>query len=508
MTASIISGGRELTGQDLSDRARRAAGGLVAMGIGEGDSIALLLRNDLVFFEVHAAAALVGAYVVPINWHFRTDEALHVLRDSGSKLLVAHADLRAVLGEELPQRLPVLWVETPAEIQAAYELAAAPLPGRTWQQWLEEQLPFNGQAASPRMGLIYTSGTTGKPKGVRREPADPDMQARMAKLMGTALGLQPGRVIRTAITGPIYHAAPFTYAVVAAQLGGLVVLQPRFDAEELLSLVERHRLTHLHLVPTMFVRLLKLPELVRSRYDLSSLTFVAHGAAPCPPHVKRAMIEWWGPVIHEYYGGTETGGAVCHGSEESLAKPGTIGRAMEGCSIRILAPDGRICTAGEVGEVYIRTQSFPDFTYHGRDEDRRAIAAADGYVTIGDVGYLDADGYLFLCDRARDMVISGGVNIYPAEIEATLLDLEGVRDCAVFGVPDEEFGEALCAVIEAESGAGLTEDQVRDHVQQRLAGYKVPKLVRFDDNLPREDSGKIFKRRLRDAYWAGSGRTI
>jgi len=508
MTAAIISGDRTLSGEQLSERARRAAGGLRAIGIGEGDCIALLLRNDLVFFEVQAAAALIGAYVVPINWHFRADEALHVLTDSGSKLLVAHVDLGDVFAGGIPDGFPVLWVETPPEIRAAYALPAAPAPGSTWHQWLEAQTPYTGDPASPRMGLIYTSGTTGKPKGVRREPAGPDMQARMAKLMGTALGLQPGVPIRTAITGPIYHAAPFTYSVVAAQLGELVVLQPRFDAEELLALIETHRLTHLHLVPTMFVRLLKLPEDVRARYDLSSLSFVAHGAAPCPPHVKRAMIDWWGPVINEYYGGTETGGAVCHGSAEALVKPGTVGRAMEGCSIRILAPDGRICAPGEVGEVYIRTQSFPDFTYHGRDEDRRAVAAADGYVTIGDVGYLDSDGYLFLCDRVRDMVISGGVNIYPAEIEATILQLAGVRDCAVFGVPDDEFGEALCAVIEPDAGAELTADAVRNHVRDRLAGFKVPKLVRFEANLPREDSGKIFKRRLRDAYWAGSGRNI
>jgi len=451
---------------------------------------------------------MVGAYVVPINWHFRAEEALHVLTDSGAKLLVAHVDLKDVLGPDLPVELPILWVETPPEIRAAYGLPAVQYPGNTWNSWADMQMPFPGEAASPRMGLIYTSGTTGKPKGVRREPADPRMQARMAQLMGTALGLRPGVTIRTAITGPIYHAAPYTYAVVAGQLGELVVLQPRFDAEELLALVEQHRLTHLHMVPTMFVRLLKLPENVRRRYDLSSLCFVAHGAAPCPPHVKRAMIDWWGPVIHEYYGGTETGGAVCHNSEEALAKPGTVGRAMEGCSIRILAPDGRICEASEIGEVYIRTESFPDFTYHGRDEDRRKIAAADGYLTIGDVGYLDSDGYLFLCDRARDMVISGGVNIYPAEIEATLLELKGVRDCAVFGVPDDEFGEALCAVIEPDGTTELTADDVRNHVRDRLAGFKVPKLVRFDESLPREDSGKIFKRRLRDAYWAGSGRTI
>ncbi len=508
MTADFISGNRRLSGEDLSDRSRRAASGLAALGIGEGDSVALLLRNDLVFFEVVAAAALIGAYVVPINWHFRADEALYVLQDSRAKLLVTHVDLRPVLGSALPAAFPVLWVETPAELCAAYGISSTPAPGPTWADWRAVHPPYSGTPARARMGLIYTSGTTGKPKGVRREPAGPRMQARMAKLMGTALGLRPDTIIRTCITGPIYHAAPYTYSVVAGQIGELVVLQPRFDPEELLALVEQHRLTHLHLVPTMFVRLLRLPEEVRGRYDLSALVFVAHGAAPCPPRVKQAMINWWGPIIHEYYGGTETGGAVCHTSEEALAKPGTVGRPMEGCDIRILGPDGTQLPIGEPGEVYIRSENFPDFTYHGRDEERLKVGAEGGYVSIGDIGYLDADGYLFLCDRVRDMVISGGVNIYPSEIEAVLLDLPGVRDCAVFGVPDDEFGEALCSVIEVQDGAELTEDAVRKHVRDRLASYKVPKLVRFDASLPREDSGKIFKRRLRDAYWADTGRAI
>jgi len=228
-----------------------------------------------------------------------------------------------------------------------------------WSAWRDSHAPMAGDPRPPRVGLIYTSGTTGKPKGVRRQPVDAAMAARMSRLMGTALGLVPGESIRTVITGPIYHSAPNAYATVAARLGELVVLAPRFDPEALLAMIERYRITHIHVVPIMFVRLLSLSDAVRHRYDLSSLRFVAHGAAPCPPEVKRAMIDWWGPVIHEYYGGTETGGAVCHTSAEALAKPGTVGRAMEGCTIRIVAPGGRTCAIDEPGEAISVRPAFP-----------------------------------------------------------------------------------------------------------------------------------------------------
>jgi long-chain acyl-CoA synthetase len=313
--------------------------------------------------------------------------------------------------------------------------------------------------------------------------------------------------MRTVITGPVYHSAPNAYALAAARDGGLVVLQPRFDAEELLQLIERHQITHLHMVPTMFVRLLQLPDTVKRRYDLSSLRFVVHAAAPCPPDVKRQMIDWWGPVINEYYGGTETGGVVFHTAEEALRKPGTVGRPIDTAVVKIFGPEGSELGPNEIGEVYMRLPGAPDFTYTGMEQARREVER-DGLITCGDVGYLDSDGYLFLCDRQRDMVISGGVNIYPAEIEAVLIGAPGVRDCAVFGIPDAEYGEALCAFIETRDGAQVTAEDIRAFLRPHLAGYKIPKTIEFRDALPREDSGKIFKRKLREPYWEATGRRI
>eukprot|EP01036_Dinobryon_divergens_P052639 gene52639-70372_t len=263
----------------------------------------------------------------------------------------------------------------------------------------------------------------------------------------------------------------------------------------------------MHIVPTMFVRLLRLPDDVKARYDVSSLRFVSHGAAPCAPAVKRQMIEWWGPVINEYYGATETGVVVWHGSEDALRKPGTVGRAVPGATVRVVDDQGRDVAMGEVGEIYVRGPHLADFTYNNDDAKRREVALGQ-LVTVGDIGYVDADGFLFLCDRKRDMIISGGVNIYPAEIEGVLIQMPGVRDCAVFGIPDEEFGEQICAYVEPVAGAGLNVTSVRAYLAEHLARYKVPRVVEFIAALPREDSGKIFKRKLRAPYWEKAGRSI
>ena len=355
--------------------------------------------------------------------------------------------------------------------------------------------------------MIYTSGTTGVPKGVTRpRPSAAQLQV-MDGISKITYGLEPNAGIVVLMNGPMYHSATYTYAMIAFRHRCSIVLQPRFDAEGLLRLIEQHRITHMHMVPTMFVRLLRLPEETKRRYDLSSLRFIVHGAAPCPPEVKQAMIQWWGPIINEYYGATETGIAVWHSSEEALRKPGTVGRAIQGGIVRILDPQGRALPAGEIGEVYVRQTALPDFTYH-RNAAARAEVGRDGLATVGDVGYLDEDGYLYLCDRKRDMVISGGVNIYPAEIESALIAMRGVRDCAVFGIPDDEYGEQLCACIELEAGHTLVAEDVSTFLRARLANYKVPKVIRFVAALPREDSGKIFKRRLRDPYWRGRQRHI
>jgi long-chain acyl-CoA synthetase len=332
-----------------------------------------------------------------------------------------------------------------------------------------------------------------------RDTVSPGVLMQMVMTTMKRMGIGPG--VATILPAPLYHTAPNTLAVLAMKIGMDITLLDRFDAEGFLAAVERHRIQQVQMVPTMFTRLLRLPQDIRDRYDVSSLKSVVHSAAPCPAHIKRQMIDWLGPIVTEYYGGSETGPVVWCTSEEWLAHPGTVGMPADGAQVRIVTPEDEEAPVGEVGVVYIKSAEYwPGFTYHGDDKKRREMEL-DGFVTVGDMGRLDAEGYLYLTDRANDMVISGGVNIYPAEIESVLYQMPAVRDCAVFGIPDEEYGESLAAHIEVGDDSMLTEDDVRAFVRTKLAGFKVPKLVVFDDDLPREDSGKLFKRRIRDQYW-------
>ena len=510
MSGSLILGEDRLATQTMLAQAARAAGGLARdFGVGEGDTVALLMRNDFGFLEATFAADRLGAYAVPINWHFKIDEIVHILKDSAAKVLVVHADLLAGLDvERLPAGLPLIVVATPAALQDAYALDAAVCavpPGAVeWPRWRDTFEARSEPAPAERASMIYTSGTTGRPKGVRREP----MQAHHLALIRerqALIGAAPEQV--NLINGPLYHAAPNAQALAAVRAGGTLVIQPRFDAEDLLRLIERHRVSHMHMVPTMFVRLLRLPEAARRRYDLSSLCWILHAAAPCPPDVKRAMIDWWGPIINEYYGATETGMVVFCDSAQWLENPGTVGAPVPGAEIRILDDARRELGAGEVGEIFARYDGFSDFTYQNNDEARQENRHGTLF-SVGDVGYLNDNGFLFISDRKRDMVISGGVNIYPVEIEAALLAHPEIRDCAVFGIPDSEFGEVLAVVIEPLASSSLDEPQVRAHIRSRLAGYKVPRIVIFDERMPREDSGKIRKRELRERYWQQAGRAI
>jgi long-chain acyl-CoA synthetase len=470
-----------------------------------------MLRNDFAFLEATLASGLVGAYATPLNWHFTAEEAGYILRDAGARALVVHADLWPQIAAGVPESVAVFAVSTPPEICTAYGISAAaaaiPADLTVWDEWIARHEPLVGEAPPPRASMLYTSGTTGRPKGVRRDPLPPSMAAANQAAYGHAFGLRPDTPATVLMTGPMYHSAPNAYARTALRVGATIVLQPRFDAEEMLALIERHRISHMHAVPTMFVRLLKLPEAVRRRCDVSSLRFVIHGAAPCPPAVKRAMIEWWGPVIHEYYGATEMGIPAWIGATDWLKRPGAAGRVVEGATVKIFDDAGRELPPGEVGEIYVRVNYMPEFTYQGQDAVRREISRGD-LVTVGDVGRLDRDGYLYLCDRKRDMVISGGVNIYPAEIEAALVAHPAVKDCAVFGIPDDEFGESLCAHVELQPGKAATADEIRAHLAEHLAKFKIPKTIVFAASLPREDSGKIFKRKLRAPYWQKAGRSI
>jgi long-chain acyl-CoA synthetase len=498
----IISGARERTRDQLFARASRASTAFDAIGVGPGDSVALMLRNDFPFLETAFAVGRLGAHAVPINWHFLADEAEHILRDSGAKAVVVHADLLPQIEATIPSHVEVLVVETPPEIARAHgvsgENARVPEGRIDYEDWLTSQEEWDQAPRSSPGSMIYTSGTTGKPKGVRRKPPTGEQMQLGRKVGAEIYGFGPDA--RAVVTGPMYHIAPNVFALAIAALGDRLVLQPKFDPLELLGLIEEHAITTLNIVPTMFVRLLRLPKDERERFNLSSLTHVVHNAAPCPPDVKRAMIEWWGPVIIELYGGTESGPAAACNSEEWLAHPGTVGRAVEGSRLHVLDDEGNTLPVGEIGEVFMHSSTNSEFTYHGREAERAEIEK-NGLITLGDVGYLDEDGYLYLCDRKRDMVISGGVNIYPAEIENALIGIEGVGDCAVFGIPDAEFGESLLALIEKEAGSTITAESVRAELLHRLARYKVPKRIEFGHDLPREDTGKIYKRKLRDPYW-------
>ncbi|MBL8383531.1 MAG: AMP-binding protein [Burkholderiales bacterium] len=498
MTDGIAFGARHVGAAELAGLIARHAGALDAAGVRPGGTVALLLRNDIAFPVLSLAIARLGATALPINWHLRPDEVDYLLADSGAAHLIGHADLLAPLGPAAggPARFALA---TPPEIAAAYGIEAPPVPPASdWQRRVDAAAAWDGPARPAPPTMLYTSGTTGRPKGVCRPPLDAAGLQRVAASMAHVFGTRPG--MRTLAVAPMYHGAPNAMALSTLRGGGALVILPRFDAEATLEAIDAHRITHVFMVPTMFVRLLRLPAAVRACFRLDSLERVVHGAAPCAPEVKRAMIDWLGERIVDYYGATELGPITSVTASEWLQRPGTLGRAVPGARIAIYDASGQRLPAGVAGEIYAVNDNYPDFTYHNLPA-HRAEVGRDGLVTCGDVGHLDADGYLFLGDRRRDMIISGGVNIYPAEVEAALALMPGVADSAVFGIPDAEFGEAVCAHVQPLPGAALDAAAVRAFLRERIAGYKVPRQVEIAATLPREESGKIIKRKLRAPYW-------
>ncbi len=509
MVATIIAGETRRDGAAIQERALRGVGGLARLGIGTGDVVAVMLRNEPEFLEAMLIARHAGCYSCPINRHYKADEAGYILRDCSAKALIIHADLLRQIEGGVPPGIPVIVVEPAAETRAAFRLAPeqCTVPDGTieYEGWLAGSPVYDGPPRQVHASLPYSSGTTGRPKGVMRKPPPPELFARMVEITQTALGIKPG--MRTAMVAPLYHSAPASYGMQSLLFGELVLIHERFDPERLLADIETHRLDRLYLVPTHFVRLLRLPDAVKRRHDLSSVEFVASTGSPCPPEVKRQMIEWWGPVINEAYASSEAGFITLLTAAEAQARPGSAGRPLLGADVRILNDAGEVLPPFEPGLIYCRQEAYPDFTYINRPEDRKAIDR-DGLIAVGDVGYFDRDGYLYICDRKSDMVISGGVNIYPAEIEAVLITMPDIADCAVFGIPDAEFGEALAAHIQPHNSAKIEREAVRTFLRERIADYKVPRVIEFSDALPREESGKIFKRRLRDPYWKEAGRRI
>ena len=501
----LIFGEQNCSATDIDDAAQRAAASLQALGIKENDAIAVILRNDIPYFIIHEASHYLGFDVVPVNWHLKPAEVDFILADCRARAVIVHADLLTEELVEIVKDSPVIVVNPPAEILQSYGARSGKYmrgPGfLDWDDWMKESSPPAALDKDFRPPLFYTSGSSGRPKAVLRNNVTPEIAAGISARTRYAWGFDQ-RPARSVMTGPLYHSAPSGYANMVLQSGGTLVLAARFNAEGLLAMIEQYEITHLHLVPTMFVRLLNLPEDVRRGYGLDSLVHVTHGAAPCPADVKKSMIDWWGNVIHEYYAMTETGIITCCSPDEWLEHEGTVGRPAPGVGIEVRDEDGNRRSALEEGVICVKHEGTHCISYLNNDEGSAALQQ-NGFLVTGDIGYLDEGGFLFISSRQSDMVISGGVNIYPAEIEAELIAMENITDCVVFGIPDAEFGERLVAVIEKR---GVADGEViAAHLVSRLANYKLPRVYEFVDHLPREDSGKVKKQLIKQEYLAKHG---
>jgi long-chain acyl-CoA synthetase len=477
---------------ELNANANRLARAWREQGVERGDAVALMVSNRPQFAEVVAAVQRSGLRLTPVNWHLTADEAAYIVGDCQARVFVADArfaEVAAAAAERSPGATVRMAVGGDIPGFTRYDVAVAGHDG--------------ADIPDPVLGssMLYTSGTTGRPKGVHRSEPPPTSG------LGRLFGYVPGESLHLA-TGPLYHAAPLAFSLAQPLLAGVgVVLMDRWTPEETLRLVAEHRITHSHMVPTMFHRLLALPDEVRAAADVSSLRMVLHGAAPCPVSVKKAIIDWWGPVLLEYYAATEGTGTFVT-SAEWLQRPGTVGKPANPDHIRVFDPvSGDPLPPGEVGTVYLRAPKVGRFDYFG-DPDKTASSYRGDYFTMGDVGYVDDDGYLFLTDRSADLIISGGVNVYPAEVEAELLGHPAVGDAAVIGVPDPDWGEMVVAVVELRDGVQASDglaDALIEHCRARLAHFKCPRRVDFTDALPRTDTGKLYKRRLRDQYREAAG---
>ncbi|QFG20542.1 AMP-binding protein [Actinomadura sp. WMMB 499] len=489
--------------RDLNERTDRLTAALRGLGLAVGDAIAIHSGNRREYFELMCAAGHIGLRYVLVNWHWTADELRYVLTDSGARVLFsedAFGDIAREGSDGLALEARVA-IGGPVEGFAPYEEFVA--SGAT------------GEPADQSMGapMIYTSGTTGRPKGVSRKLLGAGAPIETSTLVAAAFAeiLRIPEAGRSLLVGPVYHSAQWLWSQGFLTSGRAVVMRRDFDAAETLRLIDAHRITHVHLVPTQFVRMLRLDPDVRAAFDGSSLVSVWHGAAPCSPEIKRRVIDWFGPVVHEYYGSTESSVNSVITAAEWLERPGSVGRPLPTTEVHVLREDGEAAAPGEAGKLWFRYAGGEDVVYWGDEAKTRSIHRDDGLFTTGDIGYLDEDGYLFLADRAIDMIISGGVNIYPAEIEGVLITHPAVRDVAVFGIPDDEFGEQVKAAVEpadgAEPSAALAAELIA-HVREKLAGYKAPRSIDFVDAMPRTPTGKLYKRLLRDPYWEGRAQKI
>ncbi|MFI7421652.1 AMP-binding protein [Nonomuraea sp. NPDC049684] len=478
--AVIDTDGTRTTYGELLARVNQVSHGLRARGLGKGDVVAGVLTNGIDAVVMLMATGQIGLYYVPVNWHLTESEVSYILADCDAKVVVTDA-AHAVPGAEIG-------TSGLAEGQPA-------------------DAPGDRTAGAV---MWYTSGTTGFPKGVQRALPDAEPEAIVPLytwFLGEVVDLTPGDGVHL-VTSPMYHSAPCAHTQFALHLGHTVVITPRFDPVDILELIQRHHVTNAMMVPTMFHRMLQLPEDVRAKYDVSSLRQVIHTAAACPVAVKKAIMDWWGPVLYEYYGSTESTIAFSVKPHDWLARPGTVGRPAPTFEAKVCDEKGEELPPGEPGMIYVKS-SMGSFEYR-KDPAKTAASMLGDWYAPGDIGYLDDDGFLFLCDRRTDLIVSGGVNIYPAEIEAALLEHPAVADVAVIGVPDEEWGHNVVALVQpaegVEPGPALTAELL-EHCGPRLARFKHPKVVEYRDRLPRTPTGKLSRSKVREGYLAEAGNT-
>ncbi|MGV0039533.1 acyl-CoA synthetase [Mycobacterium colombiense] len=489
---ALVADGDTISYGELYARSQRVAAVLHEAGLRRGDGVALVLPNRPEFFEITWGAQLSGLYYTAVNTHFLPDEVGYVIDDSDAKAVFLDASM---------PELGVHIRAANAAVRARIAIGGA-LPG--WRCY-EDALASAGDAPPVSDGseMLYSSGTTGRPKAVRRPlPVDGNgswAQSVLEMALIHKYGMSPSSAYLS--PAPLYHAAGVNYTMAVHRVGAASILMRKFDAETVLRLIQTHRVTHAQFVPTMFVRMLKLPAAVRERYDVSSLRCVIHAAAPCPVDVKHRMMEWFGPIIHEYYGGTEGFAGTTIGPQEWLAHPGSVG--IPTAPVHVVGEDGRELPVGESGELYF--EGGPNFEYFKDPAKTASVYNDRGWRSLGDMGYVDSDGFLYLTDRSTFTIVSGGVNIYPQEAENLLVMHPKLLDAAVFGVPNDEFGEEVKAVVQPADGVVPGPElaaELIEYCRARLAGYKCPRSIEFD-SLPRDPNGKLYKRRIRDRYWQG-----
>ncbi|MGH2809007.1 MAG: AMP-binding protein [Actinomycetota bacterium] len=491
---AIYSPHGDRTFGEVNARANRYGRALRARGLKEEDSLGIMCANRPEFADTVYGGQRSGFRTVPINWHLTSEEVAYVLRDSEAKAFVA--DARFAEGAAAAARLV-------PEVTIRFAVAGEIDGFESYESALAEQ--DSNDLEDPVLGrhMLYTSGTTGRPKGVFR-PGGFLGAAQMLQMYGPMLERYAFDAASDTnlTTGPLYHSAPLVFSLLVPFMAGVgTVLMDGWDPEETLRVIEQHRVTHTHMVPIMFHRLLALPEETRSRYDISSLKIVLHGAAPCPVHTKKALMDWFGPIVHEYYAATEGLGTFVT-PEEWLERPGTVGKPEED-KVEIRDEDGEPLPPGEIGLVYIRSDEDLRFEYY-KDPEKTSATYKGNFFTLGDMGYVDEEGYVYLADRTADLIISGGVNVYPAEVDAVLLEHPAVADVATVGIPNAEWGEEVRSVVllktDREPSSELEEELV-EHTRANLAGFKCPRAIDFVDDLPRHDTGKIYRRLVREGYW-------